>query len=52
MFAIQMKEKSAENVQAYASGIFAQKRCSRAILSNNGTEVKKQFSLMHVNNMA
>ena len=38
VFAILMKEKSAENVvQAYLSGIFAHKGGSIAILSDNGT---------------
>ena len=40
VFAILMKEKSAENVvQAYLSGIFGHKRGSRAILSEDDTEL-------------
>ena len=35
-----MKEKSAENVQAYPSNIFAHKGGSIAILGDNGTEFK------------
>ena len=42
MFAVPMKEKSAENViQAYSTGILAHKGGSVAILSDNGTEFKK-----------
>ena len=37
VFAICMKEKSAENVQAYLSVIFTHKGGSIAILSDNGT---------------
>ena len=41
VFAVLMKEKSAENVvQAYLSGILAHKGGSVAILSGNSTEVK------------
>ena len=41
VFAIPMKEKSAENiVLAYLSGIFAHKGDSIAILSDNRTEFK------------
>ena len=41
VFAVLMKEKSAENVvQAYLSGILAQKGGSVAILNDNGTEFK------------
>ena len=41
VFAIPMKEKSAENVvQPYLSGILAHKGRRVAILSNNGTEFK------------
>ena len=52
VFAIPIKEKSTENiVQAYLSGIFDHKGGSIAILSDNGTELKKKFSLVHVNNL-
>ena len=42
MFAILMKEKSAENVQAYLFGILDHIGRSVAILSDNGTEVKNK----------
>ena len=40
VFAIQMKEKTTDNVQSYLSGIFTHKGGSIAILSDNGTEFK------------
>ena len=45
VFAITMKEKSAENVeQAYLSGLFTQKGGSIATFSDNGTEWKKHHT--------
>ena len=45
--------KSAENiVKAYLSGIFTHKGGSIVFLSDNGTELKMQSSLIHVNNLA
>ena len=52
VFAKPLKEKSAENFQAYISGIFTHKGGSITIFSDNDTELKMQFSLMHVNNLA
>ena len=43
MFAVLMKDKSAENVvQVYLSGILAHKDASVPILSDNGTEFKNK----------
>ena len=43
MFTVPMKEKSAENVQAYLSGILAHNVGSVAILSDNETKFKNKF---------
>ena len=53
VFAISMKEKSAENVmKAYLSGILAHNEGSIAILSNNGTNSKIPHSMRQVTNSA
>ena len=53
VFAIPVKEKSAEKVQTYLTGIVTHKGGSVAILSDNGTELKKtQYLMMLVKNWA
>ena len=48
VFAIPMKEKSAENVvQAYLSGIFTHRGGTIAILSDSGTELKKNQTVLN-----